>query len=66
VWSWFRKRRDAKREAEEEAFFDEWDERGFPDYDGEGNPIHPTWDEAARKWVYARREQAAETPDDPA
>lgn len=65
MWSWLRNRRAAKRAAEEEEFFDAWDERGFPDYDSEGNPIYPTWDETAGKWVYAHREQA-EQPDDPA
>jgi hypothetical protein len=49
--------------AEEEEFFNAWDEMGWPDYDAEGNPIHPTWDEEPGKWVYAHRDQPPQDVD---
>lgn len=61
--TWLRNRRARAAAAEEEEFFDAWDEMGWPDYGGEGNPIYPTWDEAAGKWVYPHRD--ADTPDEP-
>jgi hypothetical protein len=52
----FRARREERtRAAEEKEFFEAWDEMGWPDYDSEGNPIHPAWDEDAGEWVYGHR-----------
>jgi hypothetical protein len=65
MWSWLRKRSaraagaEQSAEAEEKEFFDAWDEVGWPDYDSEGNPIHPTWDETAGRWVYPHRDSDA-------
>jgi hypothetical protein len=67
MWSWLRNRRAHAQEenesvdaaAEEKEFFDAWDEMGWPDYNDEGNPIHPTWDEVAGRWVYPHREMGA-------
>ena len=56
---WFRSWRERRRErlrAEEQEFFDAWDEMGRPDYDSLGNPIQPVWDEAAGQWAYPYRE----------
>jgi hypothetical protein len=63
VWSWLRTRRARAAAAEEEEFFNAWDERGWPDYDADGNPIHPTWDEESGKWVYAHRDQPPQDVD---
>lgn len=56
--SWLRNLRARRALAEENEFFDAWDEMGWPDY-VEGSPIYPTWDEVAKKWVYPHRESEA-------
>lgn len=34
------------------------DANGEPDLDERGNPIYPTWDQDAQRWVYSHRERA--------
>jgi hypothetical protein len=50
------RRREAARDVEERAFFEEWDRQGRPDHHPvTGEEVPPTKDPETGAWVYGHR-----------